>query len=344
MSDNTNPEARAFLRERIERRLTWLREWHKLDPRPFVDGDGKWSAFDFCNDVERYLAFSQQEAPQGEPFQARVQPWMMACFGELIAGDREERNHRFLEEALELVQACGCTASEAHQLVDYVFGRDIGEPAQEVGGVMVTLAALCLASGLDMHASGETELARIWTKVDAIRAKQAAKPKHSPLPQEAPTKAQGVEGGGYQPMLPAEVLDFVSQACLLSTNHGGWFDSAGFRAISPLNVLANAILERYAAQPASPSPDPLLSEGEGVGTAQDAIDFALGCSCEEADTFLRAWSQGRLDEWPEYLAALHRPTQGDGADPILYNDPRPIGPGVPIARRAAGKPSTQEGE
>ena len=115
-------------------------------------------------------------------FQQRVQPWMMACFGAEISADRSERNHRFLEESLELVQACGCTAGEAHQLVDYVFGRDIGEPAQEVGGVMVTLAALCLANNLDMHANGETELALIWTKVEAIHAKQAAKPKHSPLP------------------------------------------------------------------------------------------------------------------------------------------------------------------
>lgn len=122
-------------------------------------------------------------APRASSFQDRVQPWLLACFGEMIAGDREERNHRFLEEALELVQACGCTASEAHQLVDYVFGREVGEPRQEVGGAMVTLAALCLANGLDMHDAGEAELARIWTKVDAIRAKQAAKPTHSPLPQ-----------------------------------------------------------------------------------------------------------------------------------------------------------------
>ncbi|MGT2505727.1 hypothetical protein [Cupriavidus basilensis] len=34
-----------------------------------------------------------------------------------------------------------------------------------------------------MHAAGETELARIWAKVEQIRAKQAAKPKHSPLPE-----------------------------------------------------------------------------------------------------------------------------------------------------------------
>ncbi|WP_236884597.1 hypothetical protein [Delftia tsuruhatensis] len=114
-------------------------------------------------------------------FQQRVQPWLMECFGPVISADKQERNHRFLEEALETVQAAGCTASEAHQLVDYVFGRPVGELGQEVGGTMVTLAALCLAHGVDMHAEAEKELARIWTKVEAIRAKQAAKPKHSPL-------------------------------------------------------------------------------------------------------------------------------------------------------------------
>lgn len=116
-------------------------------------------------------------------FQYRVQPWLMKCFGEMIAGDREERNHRFLEEALELVQACDCTVNEAHQLVDYVYGRPVGKPNQEVGGVMVTLAALCLANNMNMHEAGETELSRVWTKVEQIRAKQAAKPKHSPLPE-----------------------------------------------------------------------------------------------------------------------------------------------------------------
>lgn len=136
------------------------------------------------------LAAETRALEGGGPFQDRVQPWLMACFGEMIAGDREERNHRFLEEALELVQACGCTASEAHQLVDYVYGRPVGEPMQEVGGVMVTLAALCLANGLDMHDAAETELARIWTKVEAIRAKQAAKPKHSPLPEHAESTPQ----------------------------------------------------------------------------------------------------------------------------------------------------------
>ena len=120
---------------------------------------------------------------QRGPFQKRVRPWMIECFGPTIPFDKVERNHRFLEEAIELVQAGGCTASEAHQLVDYVFGRPVGELRQEVGGVMVTLAALCIAHDVDMHADAETELARIWTKVPQIRAKQASKPKHSPLPE-----------------------------------------------------------------------------------------------------------------------------------------------------------------
>lgn len=147
------------------------------------------------------LALAQPQQPDAAEavasFQDRVHPWMMACFGEEISADRKERNHRFFEEGTELVQSTGMTRSEAHQLVDYVYNRPVGEPAQEVGGVMVTLAALCLANGLDMHDAAEVELARIWTKVDVIRAKQAAKPKHSPLPEHAaPAQVTGAAEDG----------------------------------------------------------------------------------------------------------------------------------------------------
>lgn len=116
-------------------------------------------------------------------FQERVHVWLLRCFGREIAADTVERNHRFLEEALELVQANGCTRAEALQLVGYVYGRPVGELQQEVGGVMVTLAALCKASGVDMEWCGDVELERVWTKIEQIRAKQAAKPKRSPLPE-----------------------------------------------------------------------------------------------------------------------------------------------------------------
>lgn len=137
----------------------------------------------------REFAVRDMGAPDGGAqlgeMQRHVDAWMQACFGSEIAADLGERNHRFLEEALEFVQAHGCTASEAHQLVDYVFGRPVGEPDQEAGGVLVTFAAHCNAAGIDAAKAYTAEITRVWTKIDAIRAKQAAKPKHSPLP-EAP--------------------------------------------------------------------------------------------------------------------------------------------------------------
>lgn len=120
-------------------------------------------------------------------FQDEVRRWVNVCFGSEISDHKIERSHRFLEEALELSQAAGCSAEEAHALVDYVFGRPTGELSQEVGGVMVTLAALCGAFGVSMTASGETEIARCWTKVEKIRAKNACKPRNSPLPGVYPS-------------------------------------------------------------------------------------------------------------------------------------------------------------
>jgi hypothetical protein len=114
--------------------------------------------------------------------QPRVQPWMMACFGPEISADRVERGDRLLEEVFEFLQSCGYDVKRVAALRDYVWGREPGVPFQEAGGVMITLAAYCLAHELDMHAAGEAELVRIWTKVEKIRAKQAAKPTGSALP------------------------------------------------------------------------------------------------------------------------------------------------------------------
>lgn len=117
------------------------------------------------------------------PYQERVEHWLKACFQTDVRLDRGERTHRFLEEALELAQANGCSRGEVLALVDYVFGRPQGNPAQEVGGVMVTLASLCSAMGVNMDEAGDVELAKNWDRIEAIRAKQRSKPHGSPLPE-----------------------------------------------------------------------------------------------------------------------------------------------------------------
>lgn len=124
-------------------------------------------------------------------FQIKVQHWMLECFGQDITSDQNERNHRFLEESLELVQACGCTADEAHKLVDYVFSRPKGDRLQEAGGVAITLNALCNAQEMDYQIAAETELERICKPdvMDRIRAKQKSRPAMSPLPGSYPPTA-----------------------------------------------------------------------------------------------------------------------------------------------------------
>lgn len=122
-----------------------------------------------------------------EGFQGQVDQWMVKCFSREVANDIAERNHRFLEEALELVQANGATVDEAHMLADYVFSRKTGDVAQELGGVMLTLAALANASGFYIHTAGIVELDRVNRPevIEKIRAKQATKPASSPLPGDA---------------------------------------------------------------------------------------------------------------------------------------------------------------
>lgn len=118
-------------------------------------------------------------------FQARVLNWLMNCFSQEVCRDTVERNHRFLEEALELVQSTGCKRSEAHMLVEYVFNRPVGDPFQEVGGVAITLSGLCSCIDIDQEQAAEAELDRVSAPaiLEKIRAKQAAKPNFGPLPQ-----------------------------------------------------------------------------------------------------------------------------------------------------------------
>lgn len=108
-------------------------------------------------------------------YQARVDSWVHATLGTSRASDPIERCRRFLEEALELVQAVGLHLPEAQRLLDYVYRRPGGEMHQELGGVSVTLHALANAINLDVQIEAERELDRCHEKAVEIRTKDARK-------------------------------------------------------------------------------------------------------------------------------------------------------------------------
>lgn len=153
--------------------------------------------------------------PVGKTFQAGVTEWMGQCFLPSLYSNMTERGDRLLEEVLELLQAHGYDSARAPTLVDYVFARPVGEPAQEVGGVMVTLAGYCWVAGLDMHAAGDAELARINEPdvMAKIRAKQEAKSAlhfDTPLPGIVAPPAQAVERGEVCALLQRRIEQWRS--------------------------------------------------------------------------------------------------------------------------------------
>lgn len=110
-------------------------------------------------------------------FQTRVDRWMQVCFPQTRM-NMPERYLRFLEEAVELVQAYGCPMELALRMVEHVYAGKPGEPFQETGGVVVTLSALCTRAQVDLVTAAEDELARIWLAQKEIRAKDARKLLH----------------------------------------------------------------------------------------------------------------------------------------------------------------------
>ena len=156
-------------------------------------------------------------------FTGNVRRWVVECFGVSAANDRTERVHRFLKEALELAQAAGCSKTEADQLLVYVYGRHVGDPAQEVGGVMTTLAALCAANGLDSEKCGRAELERCWVNIVKMRTKQAQKPKYG---TPAWTKTPSAEPGWYWIRKDGEMfasnVDKLHSEYLVRTGYEFW--------------------------------------------------------------------------------------------------------------------------
>ena len=100
-----------------------------------------------------------------------------AMFGEEIANNKLERNFRFIEETLELVQSLNMTKEQVLAVVEYTFNRPIGEPQQELGGVLVTLFALCGANNLNAEDAFARDMSYCKENSDKIREKRFKKPK-----------------------------------------------------------------------------------------------------------------------------------------------------------------------
>ncbi len=203
-------------------------------------------AADFACALAKHLA--AQSA--GHTFQGDVAGWMGKCFPPSLSSNMTERGDRLLEEVLELLQAHGYDSARVPTLVNYVFSRPVGEPAQEVGGVMVTLAAYCSVADLDMHAAGDAELARINQPevMDKIRRKQEAKNAlhfDNPLPGHSAPPAQAVDLGRARNSIQA-LLSWIDDWAETPEESG--LDPIAERA---LEVVAQIDAQVYADEPNS---------------------------------------------------------------------------------------------
>jgi hypothetical protein len=79
--------------------------------------------------------------------QRYVSDWAVEAFGSHNALFVPQRAIRFLEEAIELYQACDGDRAMAHKLLDFIFDRPIGTVSEGLGGVGVTVLGLAQAAG-----------------------------------------------------------------------------------------------------------------------------------------------------------------------------------------------------
>jgi len=114
--------------------------------------------------------------PTRDQRQATLAEWCAATFGVQHAASLPQRAVRLLEESLEAYQSAGADPAMAHRLIDYVFGRPVGELRQELGGVGVCLLALAAAAHESADACEAREVARIQAKpIEHFRARNDAK-------------------------------------------------------------------------------------------------------------------------------------------------------------------------
>jgi NTP pyrophosphatase (non-canonical NTP hydrolase) len=100
-----------------------------------------------------------------DDLQIEVLDWVEATFGADTCFIHE-RAARLLEEAIELAQAAGVSEEHALATVRHIFQKPPGDPAQELGGVGLTLLACAAALGESASEAEQKE----WKRVLSIPA------------------------------------------------------------------------------------------------------------------------------------------------------------------------------
>jgi NTP pyrophosphatase (non-canonical NTP hydrolase) len=111
--------------------------------------------------------------PQTTNLMKMCSRWGLEVLGVETILSPKERGLRHAEEAIELAQALGVTKSQMTALVKQVYGKEPGEPTQEVAGSLFTLYVLCDVLSIDPEIALRAELERVSDP--EIKAKCVAK-------------------------------------------------------------------------------------------------------------------------------------------------------------------------
>jgi len=112
-------------------------------------------------DCEECVRIHPTRVQTRDGLQAAVLRWVTDTFGASTINPRE-RVLRVLEEAIELAQAEGVPAELARGVLEHVYKKPPGDPAQEIGGVGVTLLGYCAVKGISADAAERAEAERVF--------------------------------------------------------------------------------------------------------------------------------------------------------------------------------------
>ena len=123
--------------------------------------------------------------------QEKVGDWIAGTCGYEVLANKQERNARFFEEAVEFVQTRQMTVAEMIAIILDKMTKPVGEPKQEAGGVIITFLGACESGNIDAQEAFDQE----WNRVqpmevrNRIAAKSALK-----LPNYDPPEEDGKIG------------------------------------------------------------------------------------------------------------------------------------------------------